>query len=100
MKDINVKELKERLDKEEELFVIDVREEAEYEDFNIGAELIPLGQLPQVLEDLEDYKDLEIVVHCRSGARSAAAKEILAKAGFAKVRNLEGGMLEWQKQFA
>ncbi len=99
MKDISVKELKERLDKEEDLFVIDVREEHEYEEFNIGAENIPLGTLLTILDDLEEYKDKEIVVHCRSGSRSGQAKEVMAAAGFGKVRNLLGGMLEWAEKY-
>ncbi len=99
MKDINVEELKERLDKEEDLFVIDVREEYEYEEQNIGAENIPLGTLMTILDDLEEYKDKEIVVHCRSGNRSGQAKDVLEAAGFKKVRNLLGGMLEWTEKY-
>lgn len=100
MQDITVQELKHRLDNEEPLFVIDVREPYEYEEFNIGAENIPLGNLPATLDQLEEYKDAEIVVHCRSGKRSAAAKQLMAQAGFSKVRNLLGGMEDWKRQFA
>ena len=99
MQDITVQELKERLDKEEDFFVIDVREAAEYQEFNIGAEHIPLGQLIAQVEDLEDYKNTEIVIHCRSGRRSEAAKQILLQHGFPKVRNLLGGMLAWQEKY-
>ena len=100
MKDITVEELKKRLDKEEDLFVIDVREIHEYEEFNIGAENIPLGLLMSSIDDLEEYKEEEIVVHCRSGRRSEAAKQILAQHGFSKARNLLGGMEEWKAKFA
>ena len=99
MEDITTIELKARLDKGEQIKVIDVREPYEYEEFNIGAELIPLGTLPQKLGDLEDYKDQEIVVHCKAGGRSASAKDFMMANGFTKVRNLLGGMLDWKTQF-
>lgn len=99
MEDITVQELKTRLDKGESLNVIDVREPFEYEEYNIGGRLIPLGDLPGKLSDLSEIKDEEIIVHCRSGARSASAKAFLQQNGFKKVRNLLGGMLDWQKNF-
>ncbi len=99
MKDITVSELKKRLDKDENVFVIDVREAHEYDEFNIGAENIPLGALLHSIDDLEEYKGEEIVVHCRSGKRSLSAKHALEEAGFKKVRNLTGGMLEWQEKY-
>src|SRR5687767_5873432 len=91
--DITVSELKERLAEEEELILIDVREPHEYAEQNLGAINIPLGTLPQKLDDLEDYKDQEVIVHCRSGARSASAKAFLEQQGFTNVRNLLGGIL-------
>ncbi len=100
MKDITVVELKKRLDNEEDLFVIDVREIHEYDEFNIGAENIPLGLMMTSIDDLEDYKEEEIVVHCRSGRRSEAAKQMLEQHGFKKVRNLLGGLEEWKSKFA
>lgn len=98
--DITVQELKQKLDKKEEFVFIDVREAYEYEEFNLGAKLIPLGNVPQSIDDLEDHKGDEIVVHCRSGARSAAAQSILQQAGFTNVRNLIGGVLAWQSEIA
>lgn len=97
--EITVIELKQRLDSGEKLLVIDVRETYEYDEFNIGARLIPLGDLPVELNNLEDYIDNEIVIHCRSGARSAAAQDYMRKQGFEKVRNLTGGILAWQQAF-
>ena len=94
--DITIEELKERLDKGENLNLIDVREEYEFDEFNIGAKLIPWGELPDRLEEIEAWKDQEILVHCRSGARSGRAKEYLASEGFTNVRNVLGGMLAWQ----
>lgn len=99
MQDITVTELKQKLDNKEDILVIDVREQHEYQMYNIGAKLIPLGSLMGALNDLEDYKDHEIIVHCRSGMRSASAKQAMMQLGFKNVRNLLGGMLEWQKTF-
>ncbi len=99
MEDITVQELKKRLDSGEKIHIIDVREPDEYAAYNIGAQLIPLGDLPGKLDDLDDWREEEIVLHCRSGARSAAAKGFMEKNGFTKVRNLLGGMIEWQSNF-
>lgn len=99
MQDITIEELKSRMDKEENLYIIDVREPHEYEVYNIGAELIPLGTLINSVDDLEDYKNEEIVLHCRSGARSGQAKEFLKAHGYTKARNLLGGMMAWQEKY-
>jgi len=97
--DISVIELKKRLDAGEKINLIDVREQFEYDEFNLGGELIPLGTLPGKLEDLETLRDEEVIVHCRSGARSGTAKIFLTQSGFTNVRNLIGGVLDWQAQF-
>jgi len=99
MEDITCIELKARLDQGEQPVIIDVREPWEFEEYNIGARLIPLGDLPGKLDDLEDLKETEIIVHCRSGARSATAKAFMQSQGFSKVRNLLGGMMDWQRNF-
>jgi rhodanese-related sulfurtransferase len=99
MSDITVEELKERMDKGEALHVYDVREVYEYEEFNIGAINIPLGELPGRVAELADFKGEEIIIHCRSGARSGTAKMFLQDCGFENVRNLLGGMLDWQGKF-
>ena len=93
MEDITAKELKERLDNKEEFTFIDVREEWEYEEDNLGALNIPLGQLPHQLDQIDQYKHKEIVIHCRSGARSGNAKKFLETKGYDKVRNALGGIL-------
>lgn len=95
MIDITTEELKKKLDNKEDFVFIDVREPNEYEQFNLGAKLIPLGSLPGALNELEQYKDKEIVIHCRSGARSGNAKNFLAQMGYKNVRNLLGGVLRW-----
>ena len=100
MSDITVQELKKRLDAGDQSFVfIDVREPYEYQEFNLGAQLIPLGNIPNAIADFEEHKADEIVVHCRSGARSGQAKMFMISNGFTNVRNLEGGVLAWQKEF-
>ena len=96
--DITVKELKERLDKGEKVNLIDVREPYEYEEDNIGGELIPLGELPYRLDELEDRKDDEVITQCRSGARSARAQQFLEQNGFTNVRNLTGGLMAYRAQ--
>ena len=97
--DIKVEELKKRMDNKENLVIIDVREPHEYSEFNIGGKNIPLGTLPVMLPELEEFKASEIIVHCRSGKRSATAQAILQQSGFQNVRNLIGGMMEWQDKF-
>jgi len=65
--------------------------------YNIGGKLIPLAELPNQLADLEENKNSEVIVYCRSGMRSATAKQFLMQHGFVNVRNLIGGVLAWQK---
>jgi adenylyltransferase/sulfurtransferase len=91
--EIQVEELKRRLDAGEDVFVLDVREPHEYQICNIGGHLIPLGDLPKRIHELDSSR--EIVAHCRSGARSAKAVNFLRQAGFRKVHNLSGGILAW-----
>ncbi|MDP1727504.1 MAG: rhodanese-like domain-containing protein [Bacteroidota bacterium] len=98
--DISVAELKTRMENGEKLTIIDVREPYEFDEFNIGAMLIPLGELPGKLPELEHLKNEEIIVHCRSGSRSANAKMYMQSEGFTKVRNLLGGMIAWQAETA
>jgi molybdopterin/thiamine biosynthesis adenylyltransferase/rhodanese-related sulfurtransferase len=91
--EIQVEELKRRLDANEDVFVLDVREPHEYQICNIGGHLIPLGDLPRRVNELDSSR--EIVAHCRSGVRSAKAVDFLQQAGFKKVHNLAGGILAW-----
>ncbi len=92
---ISVQELKRRLDAKEDVFVLDVREPYEYPIVNLGAPLIPVGDLEKRVGELAAEKDRNIVVHCRSGARSQKAALILKNAGFTHVENLAGGILAW-----
>ena len=92
--DATVEQLKARLDQREAPFILDVREPQEYQICNIpGSTLIPLGELPARLQELEGRG--EMIVHCKSGARSAKAVKLLREAGFAQARNLRGGILRW-----
>ena len=90
------RELKTRLDRGEDLFILDVREPHEYQICNLGGHLIPLGELPRRVHELDSSR--EIVAHCRSGKRSAEAVDFLRKAGFRKIVNLKGGILAWSDE--
>jgi rhodanese-related sulfurtransferase len=99
MKTITVEALKARIDAGEKLHILDVREPAEYAEFNIGAKLVPLGKIQSMqIEDLEDWKNEEVIIHCRSGKRSAMAGMFLETMGFTNTVNVEGGMLAWQEK--
>jgi sulfur-carrier protein adenylyltransferase/sulfurtransferase len=91
--EIQPEELKAKLDAGEDVFVLDVREPHEYQICNIDGYLIPLGELPKRVHELDSSR--EIVAHCRSGVRSAKAVDFLRQAGFRKVKNLAGGILAW-----
>lgn len=97
--DITVQELKAKMDNKEDFVFIDVREPHEYVGFNLGAKLIPLNTIPAAIPSLLEHKDKEVVVHCRSGARSASAKHYMQQQGFSNVRNLTGGVLAWAHAF-
>lgn len=100
MQNISVEELKSRMDAGEKLNVIDVREPYEYAEFNIGAKLIPLGKIQTMqIDELEDLKEEELIIHCRSGQRSMVACMFLDTLGFRNTKNLAGGMMAWQDKF-
>jgi sulfur-carrier protein adenylyltransferase/sulfurtransferase len=94
--EISARELKSRLDRGDDLFILDVREPHEYQICNLGGHLIPLGDLSRRVSELDSSR--EIVAHCRSGKRSAEAVEFLRKAGFRKVLSLKGGILAWSDE--
>ncbi|HTI89798.1 MAG TPA: rhodanese-like domain-containing protein [Puia sp.] len=97
MQTISVEELKKRLDAGEALHLLDVREPHEHADFNIGGTLLPLGRVMQMdTDEIEPWKNEEVIVYCRSGNRSGQASMMLESAGFANVKNLTGGMMAWQ----
>jgi adenylyltransferase/sulfurtransferase len=94
--EITVEELKSKLDNGENVNVLDVREPHEYEVANIGARLIPLAELPQRLVELDQYENFAI--HCKTGARSARAVQLLQGAGFQNVYNVKGGIDAWSEE--
>jgi rhodanese-related sulfurtransferase len=99
MQPISVEELKARIDAGESLHLLDVREPGEHEEFNIGGVLLPLGNIRNMqTDDIEDWKDGEVICYCRSGNRSGQACMILESAGFGNVKNLTGGMMAWQER--
>jgi rhodanese-related sulfurtransferase len=100
MKHISVEELKERMDRGEKINLIDCREPHEYEEANLGGKLVPLGKIQTMqIDDLEDLKDEEVIIHCRSGKRSQMACMVLDQMGFSNTVNVDGGILAWQEKF-
>ncbi len=95
---ISVTELHDRLANGEKLNLVDVREVSEHDEFNIGGLLIPLGKIQAMeIDSLESLKDQEVICYCRSGNRSGQACQILDMMGFTNTKNLQGGMIAWQK---
>ena len=100
MQTISVDELKSRIDAGEKLNLVDVREPHEHSDFNIGGHLLPLGMIQTMqIDEIEELKDQEVILYCRSGNRSSQACLMLEAFGFQNPKNLTGGMLAWQEKF-
>lgn len=100
MENITVETLKARMDKGEKINLVDVREPQEYTEFNIGGLLLPLGKIQSLqIDEIEDLKNEEIILHCRSGQRSVTAALFLEMQGFSNVKNLLGGVVAWQEKF-
>lgn len=101
MKTITTEEVKKRIDAGEELNLIDVREPAENEEFNIGGILLPLGKIQSMqTENIENLKDEEVICYCRSGQRSMVASMVLEQLGFSNVKNLTGGTVAWLERYS
>jgi rhodanese-related sulfurtransferase len=100
MQEISVAELKARAEAGEKLNVIDVREPAEYAEFNIGGQLVPLGKIVGMQADeLDEFKNEELILHCKAGSRSFQACMVLEQMGFTNVKNVTGGVMAWQAQY-
>lgn len=95
--DISAAEFSSRYKNQDSFFIIDVREELEYQTFNIGGDSIPLGNLLNNVEGINYPKDAEIVIICQRGLRSETARRALSKNGYSNVRNLDGGILALRK---
>ncbi len=102
MQEITVQEFKQKIDsKDSSVFLLDVRQPFEKYQSNIeyeNSKLIPVGELGSRLEEIEGFKDQEIVCMCRSGSRSANACQLLENHGFSNVKNLKGGINEWARE--
>lgn len=99
MENISPKKLQELLQEGAPIHLVDVREPAEHQEFNIGGTLLPLGQiLGMQTDDIDDLRDTEIICYCRSGQRSMQACLMLETIGFSHVRNLQGGMNLWREE--
>ncbi len=94
--EVTPRELRERLNRGDAISLIDVREPHEYQICNLGGQLIPLGDLPRRVHEIDQAGD--VIVHCRSGVRSAQAVDFLRKAGYRRVWNLKGGILAWSDE--
>jgi len=100
MRNITVEELKEKMDSGEKIHLIDCREPHEYAESNLGGKLVPLSRIQTMqIEEIEDLKDEEVIIHCRSGQRSMMACMILDSMGFSNTVNVTGGILEFQEKF-
>jgi rhodanese-related sulfurtransferase len=94
MKEISVQELKQLIDNKKDFQLIDVREEYEYDEANINGELIPMGEVMDNLDKIS--KDKQVVIHCRSGKRSATVISALeSQHSFTNLYNLKGGILAY-----
>ena len=100
MTTITADEVKFRMDSGEKLNLVDVREPHENAEFNIGGILLPLGKVQTMqIDDIDNLKNEEVIVYCRSGNRSGQAALMLETFGFTDVKNLVGGMLAWKERF-
>lgn len=92
--------LKSRIDNGESINLLDVRQPDEHAEYNIGGILLPLGQiLSMQTEEIEEWKDQEVICYCRSGQRSMQAAMMLESMGFTNVSNLSGGMIGWKERY-
>ncbi|MFZ6663682.1 rhodanese-like domain-containing protein [Peijinzhouia sedimentorum] len=96
---ITAEELYQKLSSGEKIEVIDVREKWEYDEENIGAVNIPLYDLPKQLDEVKKYNNCEIVLHCKTGARSEKARKYLASVGINTCKSLCNGMEEFKNTY-
>ena len=98
VEEITVQDLKKMKEENQEFFLLDVRQQYEKDLVDIGGSLIPLGELDNRIDELEPHKNQEIIIYCRSGARSAEACRALMALGYDNVKNLKGGILKWAQE--
>jgi rhodanese-related sulfurtransferase len=99
MEEITVQQLKEKIDHQDTFLLLDVRETFEYYISKIdNSTLIPVDELSSRMKEIDDHKDQEIIVMCRTGQRSAQAQKMLMDSGFRQVKNLKGGINTWARE--
>lgn len=91
--EISVQELAELKKKKADIFILDVRNQNEYEICNLGGHLIPFAELPNRLNELNPEQ--KIIIHCHAGGRSSRATKFLTEQGLKNVFNLKGGITAW-----
>lgn len=100
MTNISPEEVKQRMDKGEKLYLVDVRQPEETAEYNIGGIALPLGDIQNMQTDsIDSLKNEEVILYCRSGNRSGIAAMVLDQMGFSNTKNLVGGMLAWREKF-
>jgi rhodanese-related sulfurtransferase len=98
MKEISVSELREMRENKEDIQLVDVREQYEYDEMNLGGELIPMAEALERMNEISRVK--KVVIHCRSGKRSAAVIHALeSQAGYDNLYNLQGGIIAWVEAY-
>ena len=98
MNEIDVFELKKILDSATKHLLIDVREDFERKEFNIGGTWIPMNEIPQKIDQIPKT-DCDVIIYCRSGKRSANVIQYLESFGYKNLYNLKGGVISWQNEF-
>ena len=94
---VSIDEAKELLEKEDDLFILDVRTKEEFEEAHIeGAVQIPVDELKARLAEIENYKDAPMLIYCRSGNRSSVAVEILLENNFTEIYHMNDGFMNWK----
>ena len=98
MKEVTVQYLKELKENDKDYLLIDVREQFEFDLSNLNGTHIPMGEIQERLGEVEDKKEAEVIIMCRSGARSARVTQFLEAEGFTNVSNLKGGITAWSRE--
>lgn len=99
MEEITVQQLKKKIDHQDTFLLLDVRETFEHYISTIeSSTLIPVDELSSRMDEIDDHKDQEIIVMCRTGQRSAQAQKMLMDNGFQQVKNLKGGINAWARE--
>jgi len=97
--EITIDDVKKLIDSEADFLFLDCRQESEYETASIeGATLLPMGEIAQRVEELEEHKQRQIVIHCHHGGRSLRVAQWLRQQGFEHAQSMMGGIDGWSQQ--